>query len=218
MFHYDLSSTLSWAASEDAGARQTRGFALANFAHIACGFGRALYAKMQTARTMGKAAKLAGESRCLLPLHTARKFHALNNSHFCESLNSCGYSRLGMVYSIRSRMSCCFTFAAEGHANTNSLRVDIPKLSSVSRQALSGVYPSSERTAFCCNVLSMKAPHRRVQSAVHCGQEFSACAQVSAPGKRRDAVCANQQQQLVSAWAGRIRPVCVPLSVRYNPL
>src|SRR5688572_4363924 len=101
---------------------------------------------MHTARTTGKAEKLAEDFRRVPPLHSARNFHALNNSHFCESGNSCGNSGWGMVYSIHSRMLCCFTFAAEGHANTNSLRVNIPQLSPVSRRPIVGKDPSSVRS------------------------------------------------------------------------
>lgn len=175
---------------------------------------------MQTARTTGKAEKLAEDFRRVLPLLSARNFHALNNSQFCESGIFCGNSVRGMFYSKRSRMLCCSTFAAEGHAKINSLRVDIPLLSSVSRRPILGNYPKGKRTASGCNVVLMKAPERNVQSAVRRGEEFSARAleQVRATYVIRDAVCANQQQQFAGAWAGELGQVCVPSSVRYNPL
>ena len=175
---------------------------------------------MQTARITGEAEKLAEDFRRVPPLHSARNFHALNNSHFCECLNFCGNSVRVMVYSKRSRMLCCSTFAVEGHAKINSLRVDIPQLSSVSRRAILGIYPSSAGRASCGNVALMKAPLLDVQSAVHCSDDFfderaraSVCVE-----QRNDAVCANQQQQLAGAWPAKFDQVCVPLSVRYTPL
>jgi hypothetical protein len=175
---------------------------------------------MQTARITGEAEKLAEDFRRVPPHHSARNFHALNNSHFCECLNFCGNSVRAMVYSECSRMLCCSTFAAEGHAKANSLRVDIPQASPVSRRPIVGNYPKGIRTASRCKVALMKAPEHSVQSAVHRGEEFSmrVLARVRASSTIRDAVCANQQQQFAGAWPRELEQVCVPFSVRYTPL
>ena len=175
--------------------------------------------QMHTAWTLGKAAKLAEEFCCASPLLFARNFHASSDSHLCESVLSCGNSRLSMVYSRHSRMLCRFTFAAEGHAKVISPRVNIPKLSAVSGRPFMGTHPSGKRHAFCCNLPLMKAPLRNVQPSVHRGDvEFSAraLARASVSNPTRDAVCANQQQQLHGAQPREFRPVCVQLSVRYT--
>jgi len=173
------------------------------------------------ARTTGKetASKLTGNFRGVPSLLSARNFHALNNSHFCERAVSCGNVFLNVVYWVRSRMLCRDTFAAEGHAKSNSHRVDIPKLSPLSRLPILGKHPKGELPDFGSKLAVMKKPRFIVQRMMDRGEIFLArtFAGVCGPNLGRDAARANQQQQFAAAWACELSgPICVQLSVRYN--
>ena len=176
--------------------------------------------QMQTAWTKGKAAKLTREFCCVRFPHSARNFHALGNSHFCESTLSSGNFASSMVYWSHSRMLCRSTFVAEGHAKSDSHRVDFPLHSPVSCLTILGNHPYSHRHGTCGNIALMKATLGTVQSTMHRGAEFSrrALDRVNASNSNRDAVCADQQQRLAASAGEYSRQVCVQLCVRYTPL
>ena len=173
------------------------------------------------ARTTGKetASKLTGNFRGVPSLLSARNFHALNNSHFCEPVLSCGNIFLNVVYWVRSRMSCRNTFAAEGHANSISHRVDISNVSGWLRRSILGKYPKGKLPDFGSKLAVMKKPRFAVQRMMDRGEIFLARAFAGArgPNSGRDAARANQQQQFAAAWACELSgPICVQPSVRYN--
>lgn len=179
----------------------------------------AAQAKMHMARTTGKASKLAGNFRLASPTRSARNFHAVNNSHFCERLLSCGNIFLNVVYWVCSRMSCRTTFAAEGHAKSISHRVNIPNHSAWLRTPFLGIYPKGRFRLFRFKLSVMKTPRLAVKLLMSRGDTISARASAAPRGLNsvRDAAGANQQQQFASAWARELfGQICVQHCVRYN--